>query len=118
MHGYHTQSHDLMHVRAKPVIAACYRALQIGESGDPYIQGQRYYQCYVADPKLAAQVRHTVLPALMLELAGPHLRVSALASPRDVTVVCEPLTPYLHLFSMERCDPGGWMARIFSARYF
>eukprot|EP00198_Chlamydomonas_reinhardtii_P003492 XP_001692828.1 predicted protein [Chlamydomonas reinhardtii] len=78
---------------------------EIGESGDPYIQGQRYYQCYVADPKLAAQVRHTVLPALMLELAGPHLRVSALASPRDVTVVCEPLTPYLHLFSMERCDP-------------
>ncbi|KAG2436681.1 hypothetical protein HXX76_006209 [Chlamydomonas incerta] len=78
---------------------------EIGKSGDPYFQGQRYYQCYVADPKLAAQVRHTVLPALMLELAGPHLRVSALASPRDVTVVCEPLTPYLHLFSMERCDP-------------
>ena len=51
-------------------------------------------------------MRDTVLPVLFLELVGPHLRVSAMASPADVTVVCEPLTPYLHLFSMHRCQPG------------
>ena len=60
----------------------------------------------LANPKLAELVRHTVLPVLFVELVGPHLRVSALASPADATVVCEPLTPYLHLFSMHRFQPG------------
>ncbi len=50
--------------------------------------------------KLAPVVRRSVLPVLFVELVGPHLRVSALASPEDACVVCEPLTPYLHLFNM------------------
>ncbi|KAG2433730.1 hypothetical protein HXX76_008095 [Chlamydomonas incerta] len=79
--------------------------LEIGTQGDPYFQGQRYHQLYVANSDLAAVVRHTVLPVLFVELVGPYLRVSALASPANVTVVCEPLTPYLHLFDMQRCQP-------------
>eukprot|EP00198_Chlamydomonas_reinhardtii_P012929 XP_001702266.1 predicted protein [Chlamydomonas reinhardtii] len=79
--------------------------LEIGTQGDPFFQGQRHYQLGLANPELAALVRDTVLPVLFLELVGPHLRVSAMASPADVTVVCEPLTPYLHLFSMHRCQP-------------
>eukprot|EP00198_Chlamydomonas_reinhardtii_P012235 XP_001701572.1 predicted protein [Chlamydomonas reinhardtii] len=79
--------------------------LEIGTQGDPYLQGQRQYQLALANPKLAELVRHTVLPVLFVELVGPHLRVSALASPADATVVCEPLTPYLHLFSMHRFQP-------------
>ncbi|GFR44257.1 hypothetical protein Agub_g5459 [Astrephomene gubernaculifera] len=79
--------------------------LEIGTEGDPYFQGQRYYQLYLANPEVAALVQGTVLPVLFVELVGPYLRVSALASPADVTVVCEPLTPYLHLFSMHRHRP-------------
>lgn len=60
----------------------------------------------MANPELAALVHKTVVPVLFLELVGPYLRVSALASPADVRVVCEPLTPYLHLFSMHRHRPG------------
>ncbi|KAG2422116.1 hypothetical protein HXX76_016272 [Chlamydomonas incerta] len=78
---------------------------EIGYSGDPYFKGQRRYQLDLTNPQLAAAVEHTVLPALFVELVGPHLRVSALASPADATVVCEPLTPYLHLFNMLRCQP-------------
>ncbi|KAG2422061.1 hypothetical protein HXX76_016307 [Chlamydomonas incerta] len=69
-------------------------------------------QLDLTNPQLAAAVEHTVLPALFVELVGPHLRVSALASPADATVVCEPLTPYLHLFNMLRLD---WTRTTWSA---
>ncbi len=77
-------------------------------------QRSRYHQLYVVSPQLAALVRRCVLPVLFLELVGPHLRVSALASPADAVVVCEPLTPYLHLLPMLRYQPGqlhghGWV---------
>ncbi len=73
---------------------------QIGTEGDPYFEGQRMYQLYLMNDKLAPVVRCSVLPVLFVELVGPHIRVSALASPEDACVVCEPLTPYLHLFNM------------------
>lgn len=73
---------------------------EIGAQGDPYFEGQRRYQLHLLNEQLAPVVRHSVLPVLLLELVGPHLRVSALASPKDACVVCEPLTPYLHLFNM------------------
>ncbi|PNH12251.1 Reticulocyte-binding protein 2 a [Tetrabaena socialis] len=72
---------------------------EIGSS-DPYFQGQRYYQLYLTDESSAAALSRTVLPVLFVELVGPHVRVSALASAEGAIVVCEPLTPFLHLFTM------------------
>ncbi|KXZ43480.1 hypothetical protein GPECTOR_89g500 [Gonium pectorale] len=84
---------------------------EIGASGDPYFQGQRHYQMYVTNQSLAPVVRRSVLPALFVELVGPHMRVSLLASPEDACVVCEPVTPFLHLFDMLLSQPGH-MARL------
>ncbi|KXZ42808.1 hypothetical protein GPECTOR_117g373 [Gonium pectorale] len=93
-----------------PVYVAAVKA-EIGASGDPYFQGQRHYQMFLTSESLAPVVRRSVLPALFVELVGPHMRVSLLASPEDACVVCEPVTPFLHLFNMLLSQPGH-MARL------
>ena len=54
---------------------------------------------------------------LFVELVGPHIRVSALASVEGAFVVCEPLTPYLHFFNMLSSQPQHMdrMARVLRA---
>ncbi|KXZ54363.1 hypothetical protein GPECTOR_5g443 [Gonium pectorale] len=79
--------------------------LEIGSLGDPYFQGQRYYQLFLTEKSLGPVVQRSVLPVLLVELVGPHLRVSLLASPKDGVVVCEPVTPFLHLFNMSSSQP-------------
>jgi hypothetical protein len=72
-------------------------------TGDPYFQGQAYYlrHWHAAErdghaSKFACYLR----PALLLEVMGPMLRVSALATAPGGRVVCEPLTPMLHMFAV------------------
>ena len=77
--------------------------LEVGSSGDPYFQGQAYYfrHWHAADRDgRAAAFAGDVRPALMLELIGPHLRVCALATGPGGRVLCEPLTPLLHLLAL------------------
>ncbi|KXZ51204.1 hypothetical protein GPECTOR_13g691 [Gonium pectorale] len=85
--------------------------VEVGSSGDPYFEGQRYYQLYLTNESLAPVVQRSVLPALFVELVGPHMRVSLLASPEDACVVCEPVTPFLHFFNMLSSQPDH-MARV------
>ncbi|KXZ51183.1 hypothetical protein GPECTOR_13g670 [Gonium pectorale] len=82
--------------------------VEIGSSGDPYFQGQRFYQMSLTNELLAPVVQRSVLPALFVELVGPHMRVSLLASPGDACVVCEPVTPFLHFFNMLSSQPTTW----------
>lgn len=78
-------------------------------TGDPWFQGQAYYQRFwdtVRDAGsgdsggAAALFERDARPALFLELVGPNLRVSALASLEGNRVLCEPLTPYLSLLAI------------------
>ena len=78
-------------------------SMQIGSSGDSYFQGQRYHQAFVSN-LTDGDLKGSSCPALFIELIGPHLRISALASVRDIQVLCEPLTPFLHLFDMLAYD--------------
>lgn len=87
---------------ARALLALEVDKLEFG-TGDPYFQGQAYYYRYwhsaedfAADAPFSGDFR----PALMLEVVGPLLRVSALASMPDGRVICEPLTPFLHLFAV------------------
>jgi hypothetical protein len=79
---------------------------ELGSGGDPYFQGQAHYFRHWAtaaerDDGRAAAFAGDLRPALMIELVGPMLRVSALASaPGGGRVLCEPLTPLLHLFAL------------------
>ncbi len=77
---------------------------QVGESGDPGPQGEDYYRRYLLDrahkPGTAKTVHDTPCPCLLLELMGPELRVSAMASTCDIQVFCQPLIPRLHLYDM------------------
>jgi hypothetical protein len=78
--------------------------LELGCSGDPYFQGQaayfRHWHAAERDGHAATAFAGDFRPALMIELVGPMLRVSALASMPCGRVVCEPLTPLLHLFAL------------------
>lgn len=78
--------------------------MQMGQSGDPYFQAQRYYQMSLEKPCNTHLVGHSPCPALILELVGPHMRVSGLSSVHDVVVLCQPFTPFLHLFDTRRGD--------------
>ena len=71
-------------------------------SADPWFQGQRYYQVFWDAPQRrnTPLFTHDARPALFLELVGPNLRVSAVASLAANRVVCEPLTPFLPLFAL------------------
>lgn len=77
---------------------------QVGETGDPGLQGQDSYRRYLLNraerPGTSGIVRETPCPCLLLELLGAELRFSALASTCDIQVICQPLTPRLHLFDM------------------
>jgi hypothetical protein len=70
----------------------------VGTSGDPYMQLQRTYQLYLDAPerRSGALLARDCCPAFALEVVGPLMRVSALASLRGNRVLCEPLTPFLH----------------------
>lgn len=71
-------------------------------SADPMFQGQRYYQLFweKAERRGSPLYEHDARPALFLELVGPNLRVSALASLVGNRVLCEPLTPFLPLLAL------------------
>jgi hypothetical protein len=84
----------------------------VGTSGDPYFQLQRTYQLYWDAPerRSSALLAADCCPALALEVVGPLLRVSALASLRGNRVLCEPLTPFLHFLCVR--DQPRYMERL------
>jgi len=69
-------------------------------SADPWFQGQRYYQLFWDAQQRQLMHANDPCPALFLELVGPNLRVSALASLEGNRVVCEPLTAFLPLLAL------------------
>ena len=64
--------------------------------GEPTFQSLRFAELRLEVPALAALRDADSCPALLLEVLGPHLRVSALAWMPSGHVLCEPLTPLLH----------------------
>ena len=85
---------------------------EIGPSGDPYFQLQREYQTLWDEPRLrtAVQLAASARPALLLEVVGPCLRVSAAASLAPGRVLCEPLAPFLHFLHVR--DQPRYMTRL------
>ena len=69
-------------------------------SADPWFQGQRHYQLFWDAHHRRRMREIDPCPALFLELVGPNLRVSALASLESNRVVCEPLTSFLPLLAL------------------
>ena len=71
--------------------------------GDPIFQQMRALQMYYEDPDRAnSDVRRAdACPALLVEVVGPLLRISAAASLRGNTVMTEPLTPFLHCLKVD-----------------
>ena len=66
------------------------------DGGEPTFQSLRFAELRFEVPALAALRDEDACPALLLEVLGPHLRVSALAWMPSGHVLCEPLTPLLH----------------------
>ena len=79
-------------------------------SGDPYFQLQREYQMLWSEQERAEALPASARPALLLEVVGPCLRVSAAASLEPGRVLCEPLTPFLHFLHLR--DQPRYMARL------
>jgi hypothetical protein len=69
--------------------------LSLGGS-EPTFQSLRFAELRLEVPALSALRDADACPALLLEVVGPHLRVSALAWTPSGHVLCEPLTPLLH----------------------
>ena len=68
---------------------------EIGSKGDSNFQGASYYGIWWQARQQSPFLQRTCCPALLLEVVGPHLRVSALYWLHSV-VVC-PLTPLINL---------------------
>ena len=73
--------------------------LSLGDS-EPTFQSLRFTELKLELPALAALRDADACPALLLEVVGPHLRVSALAWMPSGHVLCEPLTPLLHMLPL------------------
>ena len=73
-------------------------------SMDPYMQGNLYYyQFWRSEPRRYSNLHQfSCCPALLLELAGPSLRVSGLAFADQA--MCQPLTPAISLLAMAALD--------------
>ena len=69
-------------------------------SADPWFQGLRHYQLFWDAHHRRHMREADQCPAIFLELVGPNLRVSALASLEANRVLCEPLTPFLPLLAL------------------
>ena len=81
-------------------------------SGDPYFQLQLEYHMYwnKLERAVAAVLAASPCPALLLEVVGPCLRVCAVASLSPGDVLCEPLTPFLHILHVR--DQPRYMERL------
>ena len=69
---------------------------ELSSAGDPSFQGARTVQLSLSSPARAALRSRDVCPALLVEVVGPLLRISALSALSENRVLCEPLTPFLH----------------------
>ena len=70
---------------------------ETGKQGDPYFQILPYADLSVREERERLPFSLGVHPKLGVELAGPLLRISALASLQPGELQCEPLTPCLNL---------------------
>lgn len=72
-------------------------------AGDPFFQQLREYQMYYEEPARAKSAvrRGDTCPGLLVEVVGPLLRISAVASLRGNTVMAEPLTPFVHFLKVD-----------------
>ena len=68
--------------------------------GDPTFQSLRFTELQLEVPALMALRDSDVCPALLLEVLGPQFRVSALTWMPSGHVLCEPLTPLLHMLPL------------------
>jgi hypothetical protein len=73
--------------------------LDIGSKGDSNFQGATYYGIFWQARQHSPYLQRTCCPALLLEVVGPHLRVSALYWLQQVVV--RPLTPLVNLLWFE-----------------
>ena len=73
--------------------------LALGE-GDPTFQSMRFTELQLEAPALKALRDSDVCPALLLEVLGPQFRLSALTWMPSGHVLCEPLTPLLHMLPL------------------
>eukprot|EP00198_Chlamydomonas_reinhardtii_P000694 XP_001690029.1 predicted protein [Chlamydomonas reinhardtii] len=80
-------------------LAALMEVKNDGGSGDSNFQGACYYGVFWGTRPGSPYKQNTCCPALLLEVAGPMLRVSALYWAR--TVVIRPLTSMMNLLWME-----------------
>ena len=65
--------------------------------GDPLFQLMRSFELYLGSPLFDSEIRsRDACPALAMEVVGPALRISAIASLDGNNVMAEPLTPFLH----------------------
>ncbi|PNH07961.1 hypothetical protein TSOC_005547 [Tetrabaena socialis] len=69
----------------------------IGGSGDSHFQGANYLLHFWRGRADSDAFRNTCCPALLLEVVGPHMRLSAMAWLDRVTIF--PLTPLLNLLA-------------------
>ena len=77
---------------------------ELSSAGDPSFQGARTVQLSLSSPAHAALRSRDVCPALLVEVLGPLLRISALSALSENRVLCEPLTPFLHCLPVT-CQP-------------
>ena len=68
--------------------------------GDPTFRAMRFTELQLEVPALAALRGSDVCPALLLEVLGPQFRLSALTWMPSGHVLCEPLTPLLHMLPL------------------
>jgi hypothetical protein len=98
-----------------PVLLVEYKRDAFAGGCDPHFQLLRELQLFWEAPEreLCALRAGDACPALLLEVAGPLLRVSAAASLRANHVQAEPLTPFLHVLHLR--DQPAYMARLLAA---
>ncbi len=83
-----------------------------GEAADSNFQGAAHYGIFWHSRRTSSFFRQTCCPALLLEVVGPHLRVSALYWPDKVTV--RPLTSLIDLQWFDDNPDPDQMARLAS----
>jgi hypothetical protein len=82
-------------------------------SGDPHFQMLREVQQYWQAREESALYRCDSCPVLLIEVAGPLIRISGAAMLLANRVQSEPLTPYLHILHMR--DQPRYMTRMLAA---
>ena len=100
-----TESSVVINVAGVEVMACLVEVKnELSSAGDPSFQGACTVQLSLSSPARAALRSRDVCPALLVEVVGPLLRISALSALSENRVLCEPLTPFLHCLPVT-CQP-------------